>query len=121
MLPRHARLCQMTQQPPPPLAEKELGGLFLLRRRETPIEGLALLGHINEQLRRRKARAVFFLELLAEVDEGLRAHHVDVGQRAAGVRRKTEAEDRADVGLAHVGDDLLLEGTRGLDRLHYQE
>ena len=39
----------------------------------------------------------------AQLDERLRAHHVDVGQRAARIGRKAEAQDRADVGLAHVG------------------
>ena len=68
-----------------------------------------------------KRAPYFFSSLLAQLDELLRAHHVDVGQRAAGVRRKAAAEDRADVGLAHVGDHLLLEGARGLHRLRHQE
>ena len=55
------------------------------------------------------------------IDEILRAHHVDVGQRAAGERRKAEAEDRADIGLAHVGEHVLLEAARGLQRLNAEQ
>ena len=58
-----------------------------------------------------KRVAVFLLQPLAQLDEALRPHHVDIGQRAAGERREAEAEDRADIGLAHVGDDALLEGS----------
>ena len=68
-----------------------------------------------------KRGAVFLLQPLAQLDEALRAHHVDVGQRAAGERREAEAEDRADIGLAHVGDDALLDAARGFQRLHHQE
>jgi len=32
--------------------------------------------------------------------------------------REAEAEDRADIGLAHVGDDVILDGARGFHRLH---
>ena len=71
-----------------------------LLRREAAVEGLALRRHLDQQLRRREARAVFGLELVAQLDELLRAHEVDVGQRAAGERREAEAEDRADIGLA---------------------
>jgi hypothetical protein len=85
------------------------------------VEGLALGGHLLEQLRRREARAVFLLEGVAERDEVLGAHEVDVGQRAAGERREAEAEDRADVRLAHVGDDVILDGARRFQRLHHQE
>ena len=49
--------------------------------------------------------------------KALRPHHVDIGERAAGERRKAEAEDRADIGLAHVGDDALLDTARRLERL----
>ena len=57
----------------------------------------------------------------AELDELLRAHAVDVGQRAAGVGREAEAEDRADIGLARIGDDALFHRARGFQRLHHQE
>ncbi|GCC45086.1 hypothetical protein chiPu_0029517, partial [Chiloscyllium punctatum] len=72
----------------------------LLLRREAAVEGFALGGHLLEQLRRREARAVFLLEGVAERDEVLRAHEVNVGQRPASERREAEAEDRADIGLA---------------------
>ena len=74
-----------------------------------------------QQLRRREARAVFGLELVAEFDELLRAHEVDIGQRAAGERRKAEAEDRADIGLAQIGDDMILHRAGGFHRLHHEK
>ena len=49
------------------------------------------------------------------------AHEVDIGQRAAGERREAEAEDRADIGLALIGDDVILHRARGFHRLHHQE
>src|SRR4051812_15770636 len=54
---------------------------------------------------------------LAERQERLRAHEVDVGERAAGVGGEAEAEDRADIGLARIGDDALLDRARRLERL----
>ena len=58
---------------------------------------------------------------MAQRDEILRAHEVDIGQRAAGEGGKAEAEDRADIGLAHIGDDVILDRARGFHRLHHQE
>src|SRR5476649_992823 len=92
-----------------------------LVRREAAIEGVALGGEIEQERRRLEARAVFLFQRLAQFDELLRSHHVDVGQRAAGERRKAETQDRAHIGLAHVGDHALLEGARGFQRLHDQE
>ena len=57
----------------------------------------------------------------AQIDEALGAHHVDVGKGAARERREAEAEDRAHVGLAHVGDDALLDAARGFQRLRHQQ
>src|SRR5581483_1721349 len=61
-----------------------------LLRREAAVEGLTFRRHLFQELRRRKARAVFLLELVAELDELPGAHEVDIGQRAAGERRKAE-------------------------------
>src|ERR1700676_5251603 len=74
-----------------------------LLRREAAVERLALRRHLLQEFRRGEARAVFGLELVAQRDEILRPHEVDIGQRAAGKRRKAEAEDRTDIGFAHVG------------------
>src|SRR5205807_2231082 len=87
-----------------------------LLRREAAVEGLALGGHVDQKLWRGEARAVFGLELMAELDEFLRAHKIDVGQRTTGKRRKAKPEDRADIGLAHIGDDMILHGARGFHR-----
>src|SRR6266699_507276 len=57
-----------------------------LLRREAAVEGLALGGHVDQKLWRGEARAVFGLELMAELDEFLRAHKIDVGQRTTGKR-----------------------------------
>src|SRR3974390_347 len=111
--------------PGPPLsrgrAKKLLCRLFLLRRSEAAVEGLVLIGHLDQQLVGRKARAVFLLQVAAQRNELPGAHHVDVGESAAGKRRKAEAEDGANIGLAHVGQDFLLEAARGLQCLHCQQ
>src|SRR5581483_7257052 len=90
-------------------------------RPEALIEGLVLCREIGEQLVRGKTRPILFFKLAALGDEVLRTHHVDPRQRAAGEWRKAEAEDRADVGLAHVGEHLLLEAARGLERLDAEQ
>src|SRR6185369_5988823 len=85
------------------------GGLRrLLLRREAAVEGLAPSRHVFQQLWRREARAVFRFQPVAELDEFSRAHEVDIGQRAAGERCKAKTEDRADIGLARIGDDVVL-------------
>ena len=58
---------------------------------------------------------------MAQLDELLRAHEVDVGQRAAGERREAEPEDRADIRLTRIGNDMILHGARSLHRLHHEE
>src|SRR6185312_10346410 len=62
----------------------------LLFRRESAVECFALFRHVEQELRRGEARAVFGFELAAKLDELLRPHEIDVGQRAAGERRKAE-------------------------------
>src|SRR6266702_6995979 len=99
---------------------KRTSGSRLLRR-EATVEGFSLRSHLLEKFRRGEARAVLRFELVAELDEFLRAHEVDVGQRAAGERREAEAEDRADISLARIGDDVILHRARGFYRLHHQE
>src|ERR1041385_8789471 len=95
--------------------------LLLPLRREARIEALALLRHFDELLVRLEALAVFLRELLAERDELLYAHHVDVAQRAARVGRIAEPEDRADIGLAHVGEHAFLETARRFERLDREQ
>ena len=58
---------------------------------------------------------------VAQFDEDLYAHAVDIGQGAARERRETEAENRADIGLARIGDNMLREGARGLHCLRHEE
>src|SRR5262249_42900350 len=87
------------------------------RRREALIEALAFRGEVYQQLVGRKARAVFLFQLAAQSDEGLGADHVDPRQCAAREGRKTETKDRADVCLAHVDEDFLLEAAGGFERL----
>src|SRR6266480_2369506 len=89
-----------------------------LLRREAAVECLALGRHLDQEFRRGEARAVFGLELVAKLDELPGAHEVDVGQRAAGERRKSKTQDRADIGLTHIGDYVILHGARGLYCLH---
>src|SRR2546423_7533769 len=95
--------------------------LLLPLGREARIKALAPGGHLDEQLVRLEALAVFLRELFAQRDELTCAHHVDVGQRAARIGRVAEAEDRADVGFAHVGEHALLEAARGLQRLDREQ
>jgi len=38
-----------------------------------------------------------------------------------GERRKAEAEDRADIGFAHIGDHAFLDAARGFERLDRQQ
>ena len=58
---------------------------------------------------------------VAQCDEDLYAHAVDIGQGPAGERREAKAEDRADIGLARVGDHMFGDGARGLHRLYDEE
>ncbi len=55
---------------------------------------------------------------MAQRDKILGAHEVDIGQRAAGERGKAKTQNRADIGLAHVGDDVIFDRARGFHRLH---
>src|SRR5688572_22055363 len=84
----------------------ELRRLPRLRR---AVEGPALGGHVEEELVRGEARAVPRLEPAAQLDEGLGAHEVDVAHGAAREGGEAEAEDRAHVGLARIGDDVVLD------------
>src|SRR3954465_11120545 len=85
------------------------------------VEAAAGLRHLDNDRRRRKAIAVPIPRALADRHEGLRAHEVDVAQRAAGIGREAEAEDRADIGLARIGDDALLDRARRFERLRDEE
>src|SRR6186713_2569582 len=80
-------------RPRPPGESGRLTMRIQLRRRLLPlrckacIEALALGRHLDEQLVGGKACAVFLLQPLAQLDELLRAHHVDVGERPARIGR----------------------------------
>src|SRR5271163_4230474 len=71
------------------------------------VESLAALGHPDELFARLKLRTVFSRELFGARDEGLKSHAVDERHGAARIGRVTKAKDRADVGLARIGDDAL--------------
>ena len=91
------------------------------RRLGAAIKRLAVRRHFAQQGRRRETRAMPGGQCVAQFDEGLYAHAVDIGQGPAGERREAKAEDRADIGLARVGDDMLRDGARGLHRLYDEE
>src|SRR5438270_3607579 len=99
----------------------DLRRLLLPLRGKARVKALALARHLDEQLVRLEALAVFLRELFAQRDELLDAHHVDVAEGPAGVRRVPKAEDRADIGLAHVGEHALLEAARGFERLDREQ
>src|SRR5271170_4246132 len=96
------------------------GDSLALLWREAAIERFALFRHFVQQLGRLEAVAVALGKAVAKFDERLCAHAVDVRHRAAGERREAEAKDRADVGLAHVGDHAFLDTARGFERLDRQ-
>src|ERR1700733_7127134 len=102
-------------------AAKRNATLTRLMRREAAVERLALFRHVEQELAGFEAVAMKLGELVAQRDKGLGAHAVDIGNGAAGERRKAEAQDRADVGFAHVGDDALLDAAGGFQRLHRQQ
>src|SRR5258708_40273325 len=79
-----------------------------LLRREAAVESLALGRHLLEQFWRREARAVFFLELVAQRDAILGPPEVDIGQRAAGERGQAKNQNRADIGFAPIGAEVIL-------------
>src|SRR6185312_16895038 len=94
---------------------------FLLSAAEALVEAFVRVGEIEQQTVGREALAVALLEQAAEIDEFARAHHVDPRERAAGIGREAEAEDRADIRLAHVGQNLLLEAAGRLQRLDTEQ
>ena len=60
-------------------------------------------------------------EAITERDECLGAHAVNHRERTAGEWRKTETEDRADIRLAWVGDDVLLNRAGRLECLRREK
>src|SRR5262245_18219838 len=57
------------------------------------VEGVPLFRHVDQQLRGREPRAARPLQPLAEFDERLGSHHVDIRERAAGERREAEPKN----------------------------
>src|ERR1700693_3807144 len=88
---------------------------------EPLVEGTALFCHVDEEVARLETVAAGFRQPIAQIDKGFCAHAVDVGDGAASERRKAETEDRADVGLAHIGDHALLDAAGGFERLDGEE
>src|SRR3954470_10672914 len=94
-------------------------GCFSSRCRRLPvpepaIEAVVALSQIDQQLRRLELTAELLLERLGNLDEGSGADAVDIGERTAGIGREAERQDRADIGLARIGDDPLLHHPRRL-------
>ena len=52
------------------------------------------------------------LQGLGGFDESLRADAIDVGKRTASIGGEPKGQDRADIGLARVGDNALLHHAR---------
>src|SRR5665213_4488363 len=77
----------------------------LFYRSEAGIEGFVLRGHVAQQLVGLEALAIFGGEVVAAFHAGGSAHRVDVRNRAAGEGREAPTEDRADIGIAWVGND----------------
>src|SRR5262245_58227662 len=94
---------------------------FVSPGRKQLVETLAFGRDLDQERRRFEALAVFRFKLAALLNESLRAHHVDIAERAARIGRKTEAQNRADVGLAHVGEHMFLKATRRLQRLDAEQ
>src|SRR5262249_62027690 len=76
---------------------------------------------VIENLRWPMPHAIVFRVIFEKSDKVLRAHPIDIAQRTAGKWRKTKADDRADIGLARIGDDALFHHARGLDRLNHEK
>src|SRR5262245_49843071 len=85
------------------------------------VEGPSGFRHVAEQPGRTVALAILLLEPAAPPDECVEARHVDIGQRTAGPRCKTEAQYGADIALPGVGQDSLLEAPRRFQRLNEQQ
>src|SRR4051794_32493008 len=98
-----------------PLASSGLPGLSLA------VERAAGSSHLDQDLGRREAVTVLGPQPLTQLDEGLGAHEIDVAGSTARVGRESEAEDRADIRLARVGDHAFLDAAGRLERLRDEE
>src|SRR4051794_7616672 len=85
------------------------------------MEGLSLDAHVDQDLRRCKARAVLARELLCTLHEALHAVGVDELQRAALEGSEAPAEDRTDIRIGHRAHHALGEALGGLVGLGEQE
>src|SRR5215472_6485277 len=94
----------LVPKPVPTFRDHALGDGFTFCWREAAIKRLALVGHLDEKLRRLEPLPASFGEIVAHLDEILHTHAVNVRNSSTGKRCKTEAENRTDVGFAHVGD-----------------
>ena len=54
---------------------------------------------------------------VAQLDKGPGAEHVEIGQRAAGPRRKAPAEQCPDIGVGGVGQNVFFQATGRFERL----
>ena len=64
-----------------------------------------------------KAGAKFCCQFIAAPAESVQAHAVNELHRAAGPGRKTDAEDRADIGVVHGGQHAFIQAAVGFKRL----
>ena len=81
------------------------------------IDSRAAACEVAQHRIRHKPFAVLLRQPVTELDKAPGAEHVDVGQRAAGPRRKAPAENCPDIGGGGVGHDIFFETARRFERL----
>ena len=81
------------------------------------VERPALLRHLAKDARRLEALAVLLGQRVRVVDELLHAVVVDVCERAAGERGEAHRHDDADITVADVADDALVDAAGRLEAL----
>src|SRR4029077_11684260 len=99
----------------------ELRDGFTLCWREAAIKRLALFRHVGEKLRRLESLPASFGEIVPRSDKSVPPNAVNVRNIPAGKRRKAEAENRTDIGLAHIGHDPILDIARRFKRLNAKQ
>merc|ERR1711969_539992 len=102
---------------PPPAAVSGGGWLW----GEAVVEGLAVLGHLAQQLRAGEAGAVSFGQRVAALGRVGGAEDVEPRERTAGPGREAPAEDGAHVALADVVEHAFLERAHRFQRLHEEQ
>src|SRR5450759_3068043 len=90
-------------------------------RASKSIDGLVALDSRLDFIRQRKASAELGSQFISALDKSVNAHAVDELHGTAGPGRKANAEDRADVGIMHAGEDVLVQTTGRLHRLAIEQ